>query len=67
MSRQRREPMDYANADLMDDLNKFMIAVKTHLFHLPVNCRKPTIQEMDVLQDSINHELMKDAKPLRKY
>lgn len=67
MSRHRQEPMEYTNADLMDELNEFMIAVKTHLYNLPVNYRKPTVKEIDQLQARIHQVLRQDAKPMRKY
>lgn len=67
MCRQRQELMEYANAYLMDELNEFMIAVKTHLYNLPVNYRKPTVKEIDQLQARIHHVLRQDAKPMRKY
>lgn len=63
----RHELMEYANKDLLWDLNEFMVDVKTHLYNIPVNRQKPSISEIDSLQARISEILRQDAKPMRKY
>lgn len=76
MRRERYEPMEYANAELMEDLNNFCIALKIWLYPEEMGDKledfksrhpKPGIDDLDQLQARIHLELMKDAKPLRKY
>lgn len=67
--------MDYTNAELMDELNDFCIALKIWLYperignKLPDLQRrypKPNLSEIDNLQVRINTELRKDAEPMVK-
>lgn len=62
--KERFELMEYKHENLMWELNEFMIAVKVHLYNLPVNISKPTVDEMDSLQQRLNQVLKQDAKPL---
>lgn len=60
------ELMDYANKELMDELNEFMVCCKVHLFEVPIKKPKPTVEEMDSLMFRLIYELKKDAKPYMK-
>lgn len=65
MRHEKFEPMDYVNQQLMDELNEFMICCKVHLFDVPINKPKPTVNEMDSLMNRLMAELKKDAKPFK--
>lgn len=59
--------LHYENEQLMHELNEFMIAVKCHLFNLPVSKKMPSNQEIDILTSKLMTALKKDSKPLIKY
>jgi hypothetical protein len=76
MCRQRNMPMDYKNAELMEELNDFMITVKVWLnpelfgeaiANVKNRHQKPTIMEMDSLHSRVRQVLQKDATPFVKY
>jgi hypothetical protein len=60
-------PMNYKNQQLMDNLNEFVIDIKTHLFDLKINRQKPTIEEIDLMQQRINEVLKQHAETFIKY
>jgi hypothetical protein len=64
MRHERFTPMEYRNERLMDDFNEMMIRIKKHLFDIPIQKPKPTIQELDEIFRQIMAELKKDATPL---
>jgi len=74
MSHRRNELMEYANQELMDELNVFMITMKAWLI-IPGEQGKrlcdrypmPNPAYFDSLMFRIMSELKKDAKPMVKY
>lgn len=50
----------------MDDLNELFISIKVHLFNIPVNKGKPTIEEMDDVFNRTIRALKADSKPMRR-
>lgn len=76
MRHERFIPMEYANQDLLDELNDFCISLKIWLYpekfenklqDLQRRYTKPDLSEIDNLQHRINTALKKDAKPMIKY
>lgn len=69
----RHEPfelMDYANKDLMAELNELFINIKVWLYEDAAKLRdrrpKPSAQELDDIHMRVHRALMKDAKPMRR-
>lgn len=76
MRHERFVPMEYANQELMDELNSFCISIKIHLHpecfgeklqDLQRRYGKPEIQEIDAMMATLMQALRKDAKPMIKY
>jgi len=61
---ERFEPMEYRHELLMDELNEFMMDIKTHLFAIPINRPKPTVQEIDLMMHRLMAALRKDSRPM---
>lgn len=65
------EPMDYANKELMNELNELFINIKVWLYEDAAKLRarrpKPSHEEIDDLHVRVHRALMKDAKSLRRY
>ena len=75
MCRPPNTPMEYKNAELMNDLNEFMVCVKLYLHtdkiisgaNLTGKYPKPSVEEIDAIHQRVHRELQKDAKPFIKY
>ena len=61
------EPLyNYANAELMSELNETFTLIKLHIYTCS-DRRKPTVAELDSLMNRIMTELRKDKKPYRVF
>lgn len=76
MRHERFVPMEYANQELMADLNNWCIALKIHLHperfgdklqDLQRRYGKPEIQDIDEMMNRLTQALSKDSKPMIKY
>lgn len=81
MCRPNNTPLYYTHQALMNDLNKFMTAVKVHLQAEKIGAGlshenlkklqdrypKPEIADIDAMHQRINEILKKDATPFIKY
>lgn len=69
--RKKFEPlMEYKNQGLMDELNEFMVAVKVWMLpikELQGRTNKPTVSEIDQIQQKLNEVLRRDATPCKYY
>lgn len=65
------EPMEYANKELIAELNELFINIKVWMYEdaasLRARRRKPSATELDEIHMRVHRALMKDAKPMRRY
>jgi hypothetical protein len=76
MRHERFVPMEYANQELMDDLNNYCIALKIWLHpelfgdklqNLHRRYGKPEIQDIDEMMARLMQALREDSKPMIRY
>lgn len=64
------EPMEYANKELMAELNELFINIKVWMFDGAAKLRdrrpKPSHEEIDEVHMRVHRALMKDAQPIRR-
>jgi hypothetical protein len=62
--------MEYANRQLMNELNELMINIKVWLFEDAAKLRarrpKPSPEDIDRIHMEVHRALAKDAKPMRR-